>query len=213
MLSRYIKYLQGPALILVSVIAMYIAVRPSGDSPEFAVNLKPGTITLPEFQVNMEGQYEIVLAVERNLPRDDLDDLLGGQPTLNSPGSVVDLKWTLTSGNSIVASGSSRNEKGGGWGQYVYRTIGRFDGLPQTPYVLEVNILRDGSALAPANPRIAVWLAHEEVLDKITIPRMRAACHTLIAVIGILCLWTVMGLLFRGNPDKDVKGDAPQAEN
>jgi hypothetical protein len=197
------------------VIALYVAGL-SGDYQvlESAVDLKPGTITLPEFQVNMEGQYEIVLAVERNLPRDDLDDLLGGQPTLNSPGSVVDLKWTLTSGNSIVASGSSRNEKGGGvGGGYAYRDLGRFDGLPQTPYVLEVNTLLDGSALAPAKPRIIVRLHWEDYLGKILIPRVGGTIYTLIAVIGILCLWDIMDLLCQGNPDQEIQGDAPQAEN
>lgn len=217
MLIRYINDLRWPALILVSVIALYVAGL-SGDYQvlESAVDLKPGTITLPEFQVNMEGNYEIRLAAERNFPLDDLEDLLGIQSTSNdrSPESVVDIEWTLTSSDNMVASGSSRNEKGGGvGGGYAYRDLGRFDGLPQTPYVLEVNTLLDGSALAPAKPRIIVRLHWEDYLGKILIPRVGGTIYTLIAVIGILCLWDVMDLLCQGNPDQEIQGDAPQAEN
>ena len=87
----------------------------------------------------------------------------------------------------MVATGSSRKEKGGGWGQYIFRTLGRFDGVPRTPYVLELTILRDGSALAPANPRIVLNLYKDDYVREIVIPRMKA--RLIVALAAIIVLW------------------------
>lgn len=201
MLKRYIKKLRLPVLTIGSFVVFYAAVIFGGQGscgyspPEFAVDLKPGAITLPEFQVDKKGLYRIDLEVERNLPLDDLECLLDFPRAQNnrSPEPVIDIEWTLKSGNSVVASGSSRNEKGGGWGQCLSRTIGRFDGVPQTPYVLETNILRDGSALAPAKPRIVLNLHKDDLIREITIPQLKAFLITAIAAIIIAWLAAYLG--------------------
>ena len=98
------------------------------------------------------------------------------------------------SSNSVVASGSSRNEEGGAMGGgHVSRIIGRFDGLPQTPYVLEINILRDGSALAPAKPRIVLELHKDDLIREIIFPRLKAYLITAIAAIIFAWLAAYLG--------------------
>lgn len=217
MLFRNIKGLGWPALIVGSIVAFYMALTISGRGGEyrvleFAVDLKPGAITSPEFRVGMKGHYEIILEAECNLPLDELNCLLGSQTALyESSQSVVDMEWILTSGNSVVASGASRNEKGGGGGDRAFRTLGWFDGLPRTPYVLKVNILRDGSALAPANPRIAVTLGSEDFLNLIIIPRVRTTFITVIAVIVTVWCWVVVYFFFLKKPDNDPADDSPPA--
>jgi hypothetical protein len=193
MVYKYVKMLRLPVLIVGSYVVLYAALHFGGcgggyQAPEFAIDLKPGTITLPEFQVDKKGIHLIELAVERNMPLDDLECLLEFPREKNpSLEPVVDIEWTLTSGNSMVATGSSRKEKGGGWGQYIFRTLGRFDGVPRTPYVLELTILRDGSALAPANPRIVLNLYKDDYVREIVIPRMKA--RLIVALAAIIVLW------------------------
>lgn len=216
MLSRIIKILQWPALLFGSATAIYVALFGAWngrypDELEFVVDLKPGGITSPEFRVGMKGHYEIRLEAEHNLPLDDLEVLLGIQPALinQSVEPVVDIEWTLTSGDSVVASGASRNEKGGGVGDRAFRTIGRFDGLPKIPYVLELNILGDGSALAPANPQIAVGLDSEDLVDLIIIPRFKTRMITVFVVI-IVTLFLAFVLIFRRrNTGNNPADDSP----
>ena len=217
MLGRIVKILQWPALVVGTVAAIYVALhvanRGGGNVLEFEVDLKPGVITSTEFRVGMKAHYDITLEAERNLPVDEINGLLGIQRTVSnwSLEPVVDIEWTLKSGNSVVASGSSRDEKGGGWGRGVFRTLGRFDGLPKTPYVLEINILRDGSALAPARPRIIVNLDSEDVLDLIIIPRAKSTFISVIAVI-VVALFLAFVLVFRQrDTGKNPEDDSPRA--
>ena len=214
---RNIKGLGWAALIVGSIVAFYTAliVGGRGDSYrvlEFSVDLKPGAITSPEFRVGMKGRYEITLEAGYNLPRDELERLLGMWYYPNPPEPVVEIEWTLISGDSVVASGSSRNEKGGGWRRSgVFRTLGWFDGLAETPYVLEINILRDGSALAPANPRITVDLGPEDVLDSIIIPRLKSTMITVIAIIGAVWILAFVLAFRRPNTGKNPADNSPPA--
>ncbi len=222
MLCNYVKLLRLPVLIAGSFLALYAALHFGGrgggyQAPEFAIDLKPGTITLPEFQVDKKGIHLIELAVERNMPLDDLECLLEFPREKNpSLQPVVDIEWTLTSGNSMVATGSSRKEKGGGEGKYILRTLGRFDGVPRIPYVLELTILRDGSALAPANPRIVLDLYKDDYIREIIIPRTKA--YFIVAIVAIIIAWLAA---FLGGPVyvllrrrcAHLQENAPQTEN
>lgn len=196
MLRRGIKLLRSPALILGLAVVIYVSSVVilhwhNWRALELPIDLKIGAITSPEFRVDKKGHYLIELEVERNLPPDDLKCLLG-MPHAQDKCSfdpVVDIEWTLTSGTGIVASDSSRNEKDVWWGQTVKRTLGRFDGLPRTPYILEVITLFDGSVLAPANPRIIVQLHWEDSLGERAIAKIMAALSMWIALIGVVWLF------------------------
>ena len=168
---------------------------------EMPFDLKPGTLTSQEFQVHLEARYLIELEVDRNMPFDTLNSLLGPKLAQNnwSPEPVVEIEWTLTSGTREVASGSSQNEGGGRSGKTLLRTIGQFDGLPQTPYVLKVRSLLDGSVLAPANPRIVVVLHHLDYNREFGKGHIRADLAEVLVVIGVLQMLylVVLALLFK----------------
>jgi hypothetical protein len=71
--------------------------------------------------------------------------------------SVLRASWRLTSCGQVVASGSSDDERLGGWGNdSISRELGRFQSQSDRRYVLDVDVLADGSALAPGNPRLKV---------------------------------------------------------
>jgi len=80
-------------------------------------------------------------------------DLAGcrGQP------SVVKASWALTSGGQVVAQGSTDKNKAGEWGdETIERNLGWFTGRNGRRYTLDLDILEDGTALAPCNPRLKV---------------------------------------------------------
>ena len=80
-------------------------------------------------------------------------DLAGcrGQP------SVVKASWALTSGGQVVAQGSTDKNKAGEWGdETIERNLGWFTGQNGRRYTLDLDILEDGTALAPCNPRLKV---------------------------------------------------------
>jgi hypothetical protein len=97
------------------------------------------------------------------------------------------------SGSKEIASGASRNERGGGYGPTITKLLGRFQGSPRTPYVLKVASLVDGSALAPANPRIIVEVHPIDYKGYFVVAQLMAMAAMGIAAIGLiwLLIWAV----------------------
>jgi hypothetical protein len=125
----------------------------------FPFNLRPGTTASPVFRVDTNGSYLVELEAERTLPFDQLNCLLGISPGSTEPcelASPVDISWHVTSRNEVVAKGSSRERASGAWGDRVSRTLGSFSGKKGDEYVLNVESMKDASALSAANPRIVV---------------------------------------------------------
>lgn len=197
---RNAKGLRWPALILGAALVIYgsaFSVLRWYDwrALTLPVDLKPGTTSSPEFRVDQKTRYLVELEVERNIPFDELNCLLG-ESTSRRPcavKSVVDIQWTMMSGSKEIASGASRNEKGGGYGPTITKTLGRFEGSPRTPYVLKVASLMDGSALASANPRIVVQVHPMDYKGYFVIAQLMAMGAMGIAVIGgiWLLIWAV----------------------
>jgi hypothetical protein len=197
---RNARGLRWPALILGAALVIYgsafIVLRwYDWRALAVPVDLKPGTITSPEFRVDQKTRYLVELEVERNIPFDELNCLLG-ESISRKPCSVkpvVDIQWTLMSGSKEIASGASRDEKGGGYGPTITKTLGRFEGSPRTPYVLKMASLMDGSALAPANPRIVVQVHPIDYKGHFVIAQLIAMAAMGVAVIGViwLLIWAV----------------------
>ena len=135
------------------------------------VTMQIGHIRTPEFQVKLNALYLIEFEVERMIPAETLDCLMGlddDPKSCKEIPSVVRASWTLRSGGSVVARGSTDgDESRGGWstGNTVERDIGSFRGEKGHRYVLDVDILSDGTSLAAGHPRLKAGL-HPEYYER-----------------------------------------------
>ncbi len=124
-----------------------------------------GHVRTGEFKVNLNALYIIEIEVQKKIPFDTLNCLLGLGTSSTSSAlqecpdrpSVVKASWTLTSGGRTVTSGSSDDDREGDWGNdSISRILGSFHSEDGRRYVLDVNVLADGSSLALGNPRLKV---------------------------------------------------------
>lgn len=125
----------------------------------FPVDLRGGSHQQSSsFKVNLTSNYLIEIEVDRSLPFERSNCLLGIQPVSEqcSDGPVVDIRWSVFSLGMQVANGTSDQEHDGSWGSQISRTIGRFRGENGHEYQINIESLNDGSALKDANPRVVV---------------------------------------------------------
>jgi len=127
------------------------------------VSLSQGQIRIPEFTTNLKAQYIIEIEVQKKIPFDTLNCLLGVEPDHSHPEkctntpSVVNASWVLSSRGDAMARGSTAKDKLGSWGNDVIsRQIGGFESERGRHYTLDVTFLGDGSPLAAGNPRLKV---------------------------------------------------------
>ena len=79
--------------------------------------------------------------------------------------SVVKVSWVLTSDGQTVARGSSDDYRSGAWmNDAISRELGHFQSQTGRRYLLDVDVLADGSALTPGKPRLKVEV-HPEVYE------------------------------------------------
>ncbi len=130
---------------------------------DLPITLSPGHIKTKEFKLNLSGYYDVAIEVQKNIPFDTLNCLLGVRaPTrCGNTQSVIEVTWTLYSGERIVARGpSTTNNDGTAWAQSsISRGLGGFDGKYGKRYTLEASFLKDGSRLASCNPHLRVGWA------------------------------------------------------
>jgi hypothetical protein len=77
-----------------------------------------------------------------------------------------------------------------GFGESIVRDIGYFEGSPGTTYVLEVDSLLDGSALAPTSPRIVVQASPEDPKSSFMFGLLVATIAVPIA--GLVVIWLII---------------------
>jgi hypothetical protein len=127
-----------------------------------------GHIRTNEFTVNIKAPYEIDFEVEKKIPFDTLNCLLGMSPPsekgCSDTPAVVNAKWILSSDGNPLAQGSAVDDKGGAWANdTISREIGSFDGEPGHRYRLDLDILTDGTRLAAGNPKLTVSVTSDFV--------------------------------------------------
>lgn len=130
---------------------------------DMPVSMSPGHLRTQEFKINLEAVYLIEITADQNkIPSDTLFCLLGytlrDSQCPNTP-SVVEASWVLSSEGAVVAKGSSKDQDSGGgsvMNDGIGRAIGSFDGEVGRRYILDVDVLADGTKLAPGNPRLQV---------------------------------------------------------
>ena len=197
---RNVRALRWPGVILGAALVIYGSAFTvlrwyDWTALSLPIDLKPGMTRSPEFRVDQKTSYLVELEVDRKIPFDELNCLLGESISQKpcAVKSVVDIQWVLMNGFKEIASGTSRNEKGGGYGPTITKTLGRFEGSPRTPYVLQVTSLMDGSALTPAGPRIVVQVHPMNYKGYFVVAQLMAMLAMGIAVIGgiWLLIWAV----------------------
>jgi hypothetical protein len=157
----------GTAFLSVGIVlyltwALWIVTR-TERPVNMPISMAVGHFRTPEFKLNLNAPYRIEIEVQKTIPFDTLNCLLGMarsstelEECRNRP-SVVNASWILTSGGRTVASGSSNDYRSGFWmNDSIARELGDFQSESGRKYVLEVDVLADGSALASGNPRLKV---------------------------------------------------------
>ncbi len=202
------KNLKAPLLILSIGIAilggsLIVGYWYKWEPVSFAVDLRPGITTRsPPFSVNLTTNYLIELEVERNLPFEQLNCLLGvgevlGLAKCQTTPSPVDIKWSaFSSSGKQVAQGTSELEHDGAWSSAtIDRTIGSFRGDKGNEYLVQVESLKDASVLAPTNPRITVRVHPFESKGHYVVAGVGMAFGIVIVIMGLL--WLAVKVLRR----------------
>jgi len=125
------------------------------------VLLSVGHVRQP-FTINFTGPYTIGIEAERKLSHETLQCLLGihdyvpeGQCKNIAP--ALNITWTLRQDGQTIKTGSSATAVGGSYtSETVENELAGFDGKRGHSYVLDMDILADGSALSIANPKLRI---------------------------------------------------------
>jgi hypothetical protein len=159
----------GMTLILVGMVgyglwAVWVSTR--NDRPvDIPIKMVVGHVNTPTFKVNRNARYDIEIEVQKRIPFETLNCLLGTAMKPSSTDlqecpdkpSVVKASWVLISDGQIVAHGSSDDHRYGAWGNdSIARELGSFQSESGRSYALGVDVLSDGSALAPGNPHLKI---------------------------------------------------------
>ena len=164
---------------------------------DMPVSLTVGHIRTPEFKINQNALYEIAIDAERNLPYQTLNCLLGVEDIYpercKDTQSVIRASWVLTSHGASIAHGSSDEFKGGAWSTTVSRDIGSFRLEAGKRYVLDVDILNDGTLLQATHPRLKVGVHPEYYEGNMVMSLFVTAFGGVLGLIGVVLL--LIGLL------------------
>jgi hypothetical protein len=123
------------------------------------VSLAIGHVTTPEFQVNLEDQFEVELDVDRPVPSDVMDDVLGigeSPSAANANLRGFKLAWALRCNEEVVKQGVSDGRGEGYWGKTTGRVLSYFPARGGKVYRLDIDVLDDGSRLSPYHPHLKV---------------------------------------------------------
>lgn len=171
MLSRFSKLtrvglfvLLGGLLIQISAFA-WLKTR-TKTAIEVPITQSPGHIKTSTFEVNIFAGYMVVIAADRDaMPFATLTCLLGApeyipqkasEPCNDTP-STIRAKWSVSSGDKVIATGTSDDPGGTAAGEHTFgRAIGTFTAEPDCPYRLDVEFLSDLGKLNSAHPKLQV---------------------------------------------------------
>ena len=120
------------------------------------VSLSVGHVRTAEFKINVESTYAIGIAVNRNFDYVGIPCLIGVQQCEGNR-SVLSASWSVSKSGRVEAKGTSEVEHGDFW--LGTETIGRIIGTFHTNsgrYILDLNLLQDGSRLDERAPHLVV---------------------------------------------------------
>jgi biopolymer transport protein ExbD len=120
------------------------------------MSLAPGHFRTGEFKINLQATYLVYVQVDRKEDYQGTSCLLGIENCKDKP-DVVKVAWTLLDDGRVMAQGQSSADHGKiGWGEFVGRNLGNFYVNGGRHYVLQVDVLADGSRLKSADPHLVV---------------------------------------------------------
>jgi hypothetical protein len=161
------------------------------------ISMAVGHVRTREFKINFEAPFTIQIEVQKKIPFDTLNCLLGtamGRMTTDlqecpDRPSVVKASWVLTSKGHPVAQGSSDDYRSGAWmNDSISRELGHFRSQSGRRYVLDVDVLTDGSSLAPGNPRLKVEVHPEVYEGNIVSSAILFLAMGLVVLVGVILL-------------------------
>jgi len=146
------------------------------------------------FRVNFSGTYTMRIEVERKLPHRTIQCLMGirdyvpeGECKNITP--VLNFTWTLAQDGRTLESGSSASATGGAYTtDTVADQFAWFEGKRGHSYILDMDILEDGSALSVANPKLRVGVDESYYEDFIFLDLVTLGWAVLGCVIGVATL-------------------------
>lgn len=158
----------------------------------FPFDFRSGVSTSQNFKVNLNAEYEINLHVERNLPLEQINCLMGIESLFPDRCkdiiSSVDMKWSVFSGGIQVSEGKSNQVRGGGWGQTIHRTIGKFQGESGKDYIVKIDSLRDAFIFAPLKPQFKIEVNNTVFEEYYIIANLVAWSGLAIGIFGFIFL-------------------------
>ena len=194
--------LAGVILICVGIgcyAVWYVWVSTRVDRPvNMPISLAVGRVQSPAFKVNRNAPYLIQIEVQKKLPFDTLNCLLG---TAMAPAStevqecpdrpsVVKASWVLVSDGTTIAAGASDDKRAGIWGnQSISRILGTFEAESGRSYALLVDVLADGSALGPGNPHLKVEVSSAVYEDEMVEGAILSLAMVILVVVGVVLLF------------------------
>ncbi|MBZ5534387.1 MAG: biopolymer transporter ExbD [Acidobacteriia bacterium] len=123
---------------------------------DISISLSPGHIKTNEFKINLESSYDILLEVERRFDFEQLPCMLGLLNCKDTP-SILRANWTLSRAGQVVARGSGDKGEGKLRGsETMGRLLGAFWAGKGEHYVLDIDVLGDGSRLNAGHPRLEI---------------------------------------------------------
>jgi hypothetical protein len=166
------------------------------------VSLEPKTIRTPQITTDFDGDYEILIELEKIHDFHKMECMLGDPYPNTCKGipNLIDISWRLLEGEgeNVVSQGDSGDYLGAAWSATVERMIGKFRGQVGHNYVLVLHVKRDASELNAGRPRIKVQVpllgAPKDYGAAAYVQRMFASMVGLVGAIilvGPLFLWKV----------------------
>jgi hypothetical protein len=119
------------------------------------ISLTPGHTHTAEFAINMASAYPIGIAVDcpSNDDYETVQKMLG-TGLYDASASVVGISWKLSSAGRTVEAGNSDRASGGMY-PWTARNLGSFS-VNKGKYVLDLDVVQDGSRLNHCAPRLVV---------------------------------------------------------
>jgi hypothetical protein len=133
------------------------------------ISLAPGRFESPPFKPRASQGCEVALSFRSSIPLDELNCLIGMgsmsmKPCSDSQSNVLDVSWRVLSHGESVASGTFKGGNSGVSSGLVETYMGLLDGEFGREYVVELNVVKDGSYLDRTNPRLVVEPARNDVV-------------------------------------------------
>jgi hypothetical protein len=123
------------------------------------VVLTVGHVGTPEFTLNLRENFAIQLDVDRRVPKEVMERVLGTGDLLSSKPAELHgfkLAWTLSSDGRVLKQEISDGHNQGYWGSRTGRLLGYFQAEKGKRYRVDFDVLEDGSELAVYHPRLKV---------------------------------------------------------